>query len=176
MQIWIDHARPGAQVDRLLNGPTHDAWITPWRTYLEGMGVRFEFGARATRLNLQDGRFDCQRQLALIEAVLLKGKADGFPRTRVMGSTEWAMTDLPGVDGFIEYEARLNDLLEDHEDPVCCLYDVTKFSASLIMDALRVHPAVIIGGVLQENPFYMPPDQFLRERRERRPSGVAIPC
>ena len=56
MQIWIDHARPGAQVDRLLNGPTHDAWITPWRTYLERLGVRFEFGARATRLNLQDGR------------------------------------------------------------------------------------------------------------------------
>jgi 15-cis-phytoene desaturase len=56
MQIWIDHARPGAQVDRLLNGPTHDAWITPWRTYLEGLGVQFEFGARATRLNLQHGR------------------------------------------------------------------------------------------------------------------------
>src|SRR6185503_16313539 len=56
MQIWIDHARPGAQVDRLLNGPTHDAWITPWRRHLEGMGVRFEFGARATRLNLQGGR------------------------------------------------------------------------------------------------------------------------
>jgi uncharacterized protein with NAD-binding domain and iron-sulfur cluster len=56
MQIWIDHARPGAQVDRLLNGPTHDVWITPWRTYLEGLGVQFEFGARASHLNLQDGR------------------------------------------------------------------------------------------------------------------------
>lgn len=56
MQIWIDHARPGAQVDRLLNGPTHDAWITPWRRYLERLGVQFEFGARATRLHLRDGR------------------------------------------------------------------------------------------------------------------------
>jgi 15-cis-phytoene desaturase len=56
MQIWIDHARPGTHVDRLLNGPTHDAWITPWRTYLEGLGVRFEFGARATQLHLADGR------------------------------------------------------------------------------------------------------------------------
>src|SRR5205823_7293522 len=56
MQIWIDHARPGAQVDRLLNGPTHDAWITPWRRYHERLGVQFEFGARATRLNLEHGR------------------------------------------------------------------------------------------------------------------------
>ena len=56
MQIWIDHARPGAQVDRLLNGPTHDAWLTPWRPTSSGLGVRFEFGARATRLHLRDGR------------------------------------------------------------------------------------------------------------------------
>ena len=44
MQIWIDHARPGAHVDRLLNGPTHDAWITPWRTYLEGSGRQVRVG------------------------------------------------------------------------------------------------------------------------------------
>ncbi|HEY3059129.1 MAG TPA: FAD-dependent oxidoreductase [Chloroflexota bacterium] len=56
MQIWIDHARPGAQVDRLLNGPTHDAWITPWRRHLERLGVRFEFGAAASQLHIQDGR------------------------------------------------------------------------------------------------------------------------
>jgi uncharacterized protein with NAD-binding domain and iron-sulfur cluster len=56
MQIWIDHARPGAQVDRLLNGPTHDAWLTPWRDHLERLGVRFRFGARATRLHLRGGR------------------------------------------------------------------------------------------------------------------------
>jgi hypothetical protein len=122
---------------------------------------------------LKDGRFDCQRQLALIEGVLAKGKAKGFPRTRVMGGAEWAMMDLPGVDGFMEYEARLNLLLADYEDPVCCFYDVSKFSASLILDALRVHPAVIIGGVLQENPFYVPPDQFLRERAA---NGAASPC
>jgi hypothetical protein len=35
------------------------------------------------------------------------------------------------------------------------------------MDAMRVHPAVIIGGILQENPFFVPPDEFLRELRER---------
>jgi hypothetical protein len=35
------------------------------------------------------------------------------------------------------------------------------------MDILRTHPMVIIGGVLQENPFFVPPDEFLREIRER---------
>jgi hypothetical protein len=27
---------------------------------------------------------------------------------------------------------------------------------------------IIISGVLQENPFFVPPDEFLRELRERR--------
>jgi hypothetical protein len=52
---------------------------------------------------------------------------------------------------------------------VICAYDLSKFSASVVMDALRTHPVVIIGGMLQENPFFIPPDQFLLELRERRP-------
>jgi hypothetical protein len=73
----------------------------------------------------------------------------------------------PGVHDLIEYESRLNALLVNHDDPVCCIYDADKFSASLIMDALRVHLAVIIGGIYHGNPFHVPPDEFLRELRER---------
>jgi hypothetical protein len=41
------------------------------------------------------------------------------------------------------------------------------------MDIMRTHPMVIIGGVLQENPFFVPPAEMLRELRERkgRPDG-----
>ena len=42
------------------------------------------------------------------------------------------------------------------------------------MDILRTHPMVIIGGILQYNPFFVPPDQFLRELRGRSsPRGPA---
>ena len=36
------------------------------------------------------------------------------------------------------------------------------------MDILRTHPMVIVGGILQENPFFVQPDEFLRELRGRR--------
>lgn len=36
------------------------------------------------------------------------------------------------------------------------------------MDILRTHPMVIIGGVLQANPFWVSPDEFLRELDGRR--------
>ena len=37
-----------------------------------------------------------------------------------------------------------------------------------MIDILRTHPMVIIGGTLHENPFFVPPEEFLREVREAR--------
>jgi len=35
------------------------------------------------------------------------------------------------------------------------------------MDIFRTHPMVIMGGRLQLNPFFVPPDQMLWELRQR---------
>ena len=68
---------------------------------------------------------------------------------------EWALLDLPGVGDLMEYETRVNYVIPEYEGPVICTYDLTRFGASVVMDALRTHPLVIIGGLLQENPFYV---------------------
>jgi hypothetical protein len=36
------------------------------------------------------------------------------------------------------------------------------------MDIMRTHPMVIIGGLLQENPFFVSPDEMLDQLRRRR--------
>jgi DcmR-like sensory protein len=116
---------------------------------------------------LRDGYFDQNRMLAMIEEVLTEGKAQGFPLTRMVANMEWALEDRSGVDDIVEYETRVNYVLPKYDDAVCCIYDVTRFGANVVMDILRVHPMVIIGGILQANPFFVPPDEFLRELRER---------
>ena len=116
---------------------------------------------------LQDGHFDQNRMLALIEEVLTDGKARGFPLTRLVANMEWALEDRPGVDDIVEYETRVNFVLAKYDHAVCCTYDLARFGAKVVMDVLRTHPMVIIGGVLQQNPFFVPPDEFLRELRER---------
>jgi hypothetical protein len=32
---------------------------------------------------------------------------------------------------------------------------------------MRTHPMVIVGGVLYQNPFFVPPEEFLGELRQR---------
>ena len=119
---------------------------------------------------LRADRFDQDRMLALLEEVLQSGEASGYPLTRLVAHMEWALLDKPGVDDLLEYETRINYLLPKYDDPVICTYNLSKFSAGVVMDIMRTHPVVIIGEVLQENPFFVPPDQFLLELRDRRRS------
>jgi len=66
------------------------------------------------------------------------------------------------VHDVVEYESRINYMLPKYDMATVCTYDLTKFSAAIVMDVLRTHPQVIVGGILRENPFYVPPDEFLR--------------
>ena len=116
-------------------------------------------------------RFDQDAMLALVEDVLQSGALKGYPLTRLLGHMEWALLDKPGVEDLVEYETRLNYVLPKYADPVICAYDLTRFGATVAMDIMRTHPVVIIGGVLQQNPFFVPPDQFLLELRERGTAG-----
>src|SRR5712664_1697911 len=118
---------------------------------------------------LRGGRFDEDTWLASFEQMLQSGPAAGYAQTRFLGHMEWALVDLPGVEDLIEFETRVNYVVPKYNDIVICAYDLSKLSASVVMDALRTHPAVIVGGLLQENPFFIPPDQFLLEIKERRP-------
>jgi hypothetical protein len=115
---------------------------------------------------LRQGRFDQHAMLALVEEVLGRGK-EQFGMTRLWANMEWSLEDFPGVDAIVEYESRLNKVTSRFDDVVVCTYDLNRFSATVVMDILRTHPQVIVGGILQENHFYVPPEQFLGELRER---------
>jgi MEDS: MEthanogen/methylotroph, DcmR Sensory domain len=123
---------------------------------------------------LRDGRFEQDRMLALLPEVLEGGREQGFPLTRMVAHVEWALEKQPGVDDLVEYEARVNYIWPRNKDAVICVYDLTKFGGDIVMDILRTHPMVLIGGIIQENPFFVPPDEFLRELRERRASRTGV--
>jgi hypothetical protein len=117
---------------------------------------------------LHGGRLDQDTWLASFEQKLQSGPAAGYARTRFLGHMDWALVDLPGVEDLIEFETRVNYVVPKYDDIVICTYDLSKFRASVVMDAMRTHPVVIVGGLLHENPYFVPPDQFLLELKERR--------
>ena len=142
--------------------------------YLEAAGIETRALEKSGQLELRnwheayllDGHFNQDRMLTLLQSVLDEARQEGFPLTRLVAHMEWALEDRPGVNDIVEYETRLNFFLHEYPDPVVCVYDLAQFGACVI-DILRTHPMVIIGGVLQENPFFVPPDGLLSELRIR---------
>jgi hypothetical protein len=154
------------------------ARIHEHRAQLTTSGIPVEVLEREGRLEvraweqayLRDQRFDQNAMLSLIEEVLQGGAERGTPLTRLVANMEWALLDKPGVENLVEYETRLNHVLPKYNDPVICTYDISKFSAGVLMDILRTHPVAIVGGLVHENPFFVPPDELLLEIGRRRDS------
>src|SRR6201996_6645224 len=116
---------------------------------------------------LRAGRFVEGEMLAFIPTMLEGAREQGFPLTRLAGHGDWIGDNWPGSADFLRYEIKLNQVIPKDRDVILCLYDLSKLSAGVVMDTLRSHPMVILGGVMQVNPFYVPPDEFLRELTER---------
>jgi hypothetical protein len=121
-----------------------------------------------TEVYLPDGRFDQDRMLAVFEQLASGNAPGGFPLSRICCRMDWAVQDRSHVDDVIEFEARVNDVWLHHDDAVICTYHLGQFGGDAVIDIMRTHPLVIVGGILQHNPFFVPPDEFLREFRQRR--------
>lgn len=117
---------------------------------------------------LPDGHFDPDRMISAFEKAASGNASGGFPLSRICCRMDWAVEDGSHVDDVIEFESRVNEVWNRHEDAVICTYHLGQFRGDAVIDILRTHPMVLIGGMLQRNPFFVPPDEFLREFRQRR--------
>jgi len=116
---------------------------------------------------LRGGSFNQSAMLSLLPVLLNDGRTRGFPITRFIADMAWALNDPGAPDRLLEYECRVNLALPKAGDIVICSYDLDKFGAAIVIDALRTHPIVLIGGIVQRNPFYVPPEELLKELNER---------
>jgi hypothetical protein len=123
-----------------------------------------------TDVYVRDGRFDQDGTLAQLRQMIGGGRQEGF--VRILARMDWAVGEPQRIDDLMEYEARVNYMWPRDRDTAICLYDLAKFDGQTVIDILRAHPMVVIGGIIQENPFYQPPDESLRELRERRGTRI----
>ncbi len=142
---------------------------------LAAAGIDTAAAERAGQLDLRDnastylpdGSFDQDRMLAVFREIAGSAVNDGFHRNRIVCRMDWA-AERALVDNVIEFEARVNDVWRHHDDAVICTYRASQFRGDALIDIVRTHPMVILGGLLQRNPFFVPPEQFLEQFRRRR--------
>lgn len=102
-----------------------------------------------------DGRFDVERMLDTLEHAYAACCTQGYTGIRVTGEMNWVLRGIPGSEHLIEYESRINELLKRAPVTAICQYDARLFDGETLYRLLKVHPFMIVGGQVVQNPYYM---------------------
>jgi hypothetical protein len=120
----------------------------------------------AGKVYFPDGQFLPERMPAYWHAFHRDANDLGFAGARATGETSWSR-EVPGGERIVEYEADLNRVLADLPVTALCQYDVTRFDGTTIFDILRVHPLMLVGGHVVQNPYYEGPEEYFRRSASR---------
>ena len=138
---------------------------------VSGLGQQGQFELLDWRqTHLLDGKFDGSKTLAFFDGIVKEARRDGFSRTRFVTRMEWFLESEINALELLKYEAAANDMWMRQErpvNPIICAYDLSLFDVDVAINVLQTHPMVILGGFLQENPFFVEPAEFLKSLGEK---------
>jgi len=115
----------------------------------------------AQELYYPDGTFSPISMDKGLNEFFINSQQNGKRNIRAAAEMVWALQAIPGIEHLMAYESRLNYFIPGKPWISICLYNVTKFSGSIIVNVLRTHPYTISAGVITQNPYYQDPDEWL---------------
>lgn len=119
--------------------------------------------ASTTDVYFQDGRFDPDRMLSMLRAFYESARADGYTAARVIGEMIPAVHNIPGGSRLMEYESRVSLFMRECPVTAVCQYNANIFDGATIMQVLKVHPLMVIRGAVVHNPYFIPPEEYLKQ-------------
>jgi hypothetical protein len=109
------------------------------------------------------GVFDPKHMDSALDEYFQDSQARGRRNIRATAEMVWALEAIPGTEHLMAYESRLNYFIPGKPWLSICMYDINRFSGSMVMQVLQTHPFTINGGVITQNPFFIHPDRWLAE-------------
>jgi len=110
---------------------------------------------------LPDGRFSPEAMIDYLGVKLSTAMDTGrYEKVRAAGEMSWALDQPPGAEHLLDYESEINRTAADSPQILLCMYDLALVGGALVVDLLKTHPKVMLGGVVRDNPHCMSPDEF----------------
>jgi hypothetical protein len=107
------------------------------------------------------GFFSPPDMIDALDVVWEENLRTGARNVRATAEMGWGLEKIPGIEHLMVYESLLNTFIWGKTWISICLYDVNRFPGSTIMKVLQVHPFVITGGGIFENPYFVQPRNWL---------------
>ncbi len=153
------------EVVRYITDVTAPEQVCAW---LLELGVELPEGGpfsifKAESFYCANGRFEPQELIAGMLPRYDQYKKAGYRGVRSSGEMSWTLKGLPGSDRWLEYETLLNTVGGTFPHTGMCQYDARLFDGATLFKVLQIHPYMIAQGQIVRNPFYMRPEEFLKE-------------
>jgi hypothetical protein len=116
----------------------------------------------------RNGAFEPGATASIFAGAREQARKQGFSHTRFVSQMGWAAQQAVNIHDLLAYEASAN--LFRSEGPashVVCVYNLGEFDPSFVLDVMRTHPFVLVGGTLYQNPLFVAPEEFLEQLDER---------
>ena len=119
---------------------------------------------RAADAYLRSGRFSAAETVGFWKSAISDVMYDGrFDAVRAVET--WSLRDVvPETGELMALEAEMNQFLPLYPQVILCMYDLWRFGGGIVVDLLRTHPKVLLGGMVIENPHFLPPEVVLAGR------------
>ncbi|MFH7245360.1 MAG: MEDS domain-containing protein [Spirulina sp.] len=109
-----------------------------------------------------DGHFTARGMINRLKDLYCTCQDHHWANLRVTGEMTWALSPhITGADQLVEYESRLNLLMDTHPLTAICQYDANRFDGATLFEILQVHPMMVVRGQIVRNPYYIPAREFL---------------
>jgi len=83
-----------------------------------------------------------------------------FGFARVVGEMSWLERVPPRREHVVRYESWADGFAAKFPHAVLCLYDLRRLGSGILLDLLRTHPKLLLGGLVLENPHHLSSDEF----------------
>ena len=111
---------------------------------------------------LRTGAFDADLMIEFWEGRAREISDEGrYDSVRLLGEMSWLVRVPPPRGSVVRYETWADEFVARFQTTCLCLYDVSKLGSGILMDLLRTHPKLLLGGLVIENPHHMSADEFV---------------
>ena len=124
---------------------------------------------RSGQLRIHAGPPDSPALREMCRQVFVDAEAQGAPAVRWLEEGIWPEPAGFPMPDFFEFHALLNYQVKHYPSVALCQYDLERFDARYLFQAIAVHRHLIVEGTLvRDNPFYLPAEKFIPLRAEER--------
>jgi anti-sigma regulatory factor (Ser/Thr protein kinase) len=149
---------------------THDNAPDEMRSWLRAAGIDTEARTdagdlrirRAADAYLDGGRFDTDRIVDALADAAAGSVDDGYAGLGVAGENSWCFRTEADFDGIAEFEAAFDARSPDLPVTTLCQYGLDEFDEAAIAKAIRTHAYVVYRETVCPNPYYVPPEEYVR--------------